>query len=839
MKSVFLPLLLLLSSFTVFSQSSVSTSSNMSLLSNWAPDSIPQYNDIWGYMDCSGNEFALLGSKFKIHFLDVTDPANPVEVANFSGGEGTTWRDIKTYRNRAYAVSDNTSEGLMIFDLSNLPQAVTKPYHDNNHFQNAHNLFIDEPNGRMYVAGSEVADLLIFDLSANPDNPVLIEALSLEGGYIHDLYVRDHIVYCSHLSSGLYIYDLRDPTAVEVLGSVTDYQGTVFNHSSWLSEDGNTLVFCDETHGAPVKIADVSDPTDIKVPVDQMFSSTLLAPTATNSIAHNPLIRDGYAFISYYHDGVQVYDVNNPDSIFQVAYFDTNTENTNYNGFLGCWGVYPFLSSGTIIASDINKGLFVLSLDALSLEPNLADIIPDATIAMTNGPIICTGDSVILSVPFEAGLTYIWTKENQVLPTDGNSLTVMTPGDYQLEVNNGICSSFSISYTIETKESPDLSMMTGDEVNLCVGDNYMITAPTGMDAYLWMQDGNVLANSNHLLQTVSSGVYTLLAYKNGCPSFSAPYNVTINEIPATQISTVQDAVCVGSEVQLQTGAGAENYDWFRNGEFVATTTEPFYTTEEEGTYSVRLSILDCSETSTDFNLSFSELPGNDILLSGSSTICEGESVMLSANENAASWLWLLNGEVYSTASAVEASDNGFYELTITNDSGCTATNQQFVNVSVLNPPTVVLQNESLTASECDFYQWYLNNQIIEGATAQVYTPSQNGVYTLVITNNLGCTASSVPFELTTVSANTPESWREIDIYPNPVSDLLQIDLNNDFIGTLQIEVFNASGQQLRSLDILPGMNNTVSLDLSTLSTGLYFVKLTNEEGSLVEKVLKK
>ncbi|MFT4667172.1 MAG: choice-of-anchor B domain-containing protein [Ulvibacter sp.] len=838
MKSVLLPLLLLLSGPFVFSQSSITTSSNMSLLSNWAPDSVPQYNDIWGYMDCYGNEFALLGSKFKIHFLDVTDPTNPVEVANFAGGEGTTWRDIKTYRNRAYAISDNTSEGLMIFDMSNLPQTVSKTYHANSHFENAHNLFIDEPNGRMYVAGSEVGNLLIFDLSVNPDAPVLVENLSLEGGYVHDLYVRDHLAYCSHLSSGMYIYDCRTPSEIEILGSVTDYQGTVFNHSNWLSEDGNTLIFCDETHGAPVKIADVSDPSDIKVPADQMFSSTLLAPTATNSIAHNPLIRGGYAFISYYHDGVQVYDMNNPDSIYQVAYFDTNTENTDYGGYLGCWGVYPFLSSGTIIASDINKGLFVLSLDAISLEPNLDDIIPDATISMTNGPLVCEGDSAILSLPFEAKLSYIWTKDDEVLQTDGNSLTIMTPGDYQLEVNNGICNSFSISYTIEFKESPDLTTMTGDAVNLCLGDNYIITAPTGMDAYLWMQDGNVLSNASHLIQVVESGVYTLLAYKDGCPSFSAPYHVNVNEVPATTISSVQEAICVGSEIQLQTGAGAENYNWFKDGELVANTTEPFFSTEEEGTYTVTLSILDCSETSDDFILEFSALPINEFLLSGSSTICEGESVTLSANENAASWQWLLDDELYSTNAIIEATDNGFYELTITNDAGCTATSQQFVNLSIVNPPTVILQNDVLTASSEEFYQWYLNDQIIEGATGQTYTPTQNGSYTLVVTNNIGCTAGSAPFQLTTVSIEIPESLQDVRFYPNPVSELLQIELTNYSLEVLHLEIFNASGKRLQKLNINSGMNSSTNLNMGHLSTGLYFVKLTNADGSLVQKILK-
>ncbi|HHS95552.1 MAG TPA: choice-of-anchor B family protein, partial [Phaeodactylibacter sp.] len=398
MKSVLLPFTFLLSSFSAFAQY---PSDHISLLSNWNPDSITQYNDIWGYMDCNGNEYSILGSKYKVHFMDLSNPQNPLEVANFSGGQGTTWRDLKTFRNRAYAVSDNTTEGLMIFDLSNLPQSVEKTYHSNQLFNNAHNIFIDEQNARMYVVGSSQGNLLIFDLAEDPDNPSLLVNANVEGGYAHDIYVRDHIAYLSHLTNGLYIYDCSDPQNIQVLGSTGDYLGTVFNHSSWLSEDGNTLIFCDETHAAKVKVADVSNPADIMVPAEYMFYSELEAPDASNSIAHNVLIREHYAFISYYHDGVQVFDISDPTSVQRVAYFDTYPTNTNYNGYQGCWGVYPFLSSGTIIASDISNGLFVLQLDDLTLQPTIDEIMPNTDLDIVNGTIICEGDSALIRVPHE------------------------------------------------------------------------------------------------------------------------------------------------------------------------------------------------------------------------------------------------------------------------------------------------------------------------------------------------------------------------------------------------------------------------------------------------------
>ena len=54
------------------------------------------------------------------------------------------------------------------------------------------------------------------------------------------------------------------------------------------------------------------------------------------------------------------FDISNPASPFKVAYYDTHPGNTDYNGFFGCWGTYPYLPSGTILASDDLNGLFVM-----------------------------------------------------------------------------------------------------------------------------------------------------------------------------------------------------------------------------------------------------------------------------------------------------------------------------------------------------------------------------------------------------------------------------------------------------------------------------------------------
>jgi hypothetical protein len=87
-----------------------------------------------------------------------------------------------------------------------------------------------------------------------------------------------------------------------------------------------------------------------------------------NNIVHNPFFLGNGLFLSYYHDGIQVYDLTDPLNPIRIAYYDTYPQNTTYSSYYGAWGVYPYLPSGTIVASDINHGLFLLKMKLGKLE---------------------------------------------------------------------------------------------------------------------------------------------------------------------------------------------------------------------------------------------------------------------------------------------------------------------------------------------------------------------------------------------------------------------------------------------------------------------------------------
>jgi len=361
---------------------------NMTLLSTYDDPDQPlsslgtKYSDCWGFTHANGTEVAILGGTEDILFIDITNPGNPeliyshhvlnmpTETDNRSG-----WRDFMTYGNYIYAAADQGTSGLLIFDLSQVPASITLVTQTISFWTRTHTIFIDEPNGKLYAGGSNTVSngLVILDLVADPENPTLAANVPLNGvggGYVHDMYARDNIVYCSHGTlSKIQMYDFSQLPNFTIFGAIENYPEPGYNHSSWLNDEGTMLAMCDETHGSDVKLVDITDPLNVSSDDCKTFYSELLGPSAPNeSVAHNPFILGDLAYIAYYHDGIQIFDISDPNDIDVVAYYDTYPDNTGYDGYDGCWGVYPYFPSGLIVASDMTYGLFVLEISNSPLD---------------------------------------------------------------------------------------------------------------------------------------------------------------------------------------------------------------------------------------------------------------------------------------------------------------------------------------------------------------------------------------------------------------------------------------------------------------------------------------
>jgi choice-of-anchor B domain-containing protein len=369
--------------FTIFTVSCSfgQISYNINLLGRWngAPNSdtthlfTQKYNEMWGYAQ-DGREYALLGGVAGYYFIEVTNPTHPVLRAYIPDliSSRCINRDLKTYSHYAYLAADNcANSSFIVADLKYLPDSVHIVYQSDTICTNIHSMYVE--NNRLYACSTRnpggvtgFYKMAVYSLQ-NPERPQLISVLDGPFGHTHQVTVYNDTAYCSNGFDGLFVYDYKNPANPVELMRIVGYQYSGYNHSSWLSPDHKKIVFTDEVpHNLPLKIYDISDFNNPEL-LSHISSSTSKA----NKVPHIPYWKDNYIYCSYYTDGLRIFNVSDPRNPVEVGYYDTYpADNPDAEAsYAGNWGVYPFLPSGRIIASDMQTGLYIFDVhQAVSVQ---------------------------------------------------------------------------------------------------------------------------------------------------------------------------------------------------------------------------------------------------------------------------------------------------------------------------------------------------------------------------------------------------------------------------------------------------------------------------------------
>ena len=313
-------------------------------------------NDVCGWVDPEGREYALVGLNTGVSIVSIDD--TPITEVAFVPGQNNTWRDINTFGHYAYVTSE-ARIGLLIIDLQYLPDSVqTYVWKDsiptptgNKPFEKAHTLWIDE-YGIAYLNGSNLNNggVVLIDVASNPTDPVFLGFAPAI--YSHDSYARDSILYSAEIFAGdASIYDVHDPQNITLIGRVKT--PNEFTHNVWLSDDSRYMFTTDERSNSYVTSYDIQDPANI-IELDRFRQADT---DGSGNIPHNVYVWNDWLVVAYYTSGTLIVDASRPDNLVEVGSFDSFLGEDG--GFEGVWGSYPFLPSGKILSSDRNSGLYV------------------------------------------------------------------------------------------------------------------------------------------------------------------------------------------------------------------------------------------------------------------------------------------------------------------------------------------------------------------------------------------------------------------------------------------------------------------------------------------------
>ncbi len=135
-------------------------------------------------------------------------------------------------------------------------------------------------------------------------------------------------------------------------------------------------------------------------------------------------------------------------------------------------------------------------------------------------------------------------------------------------------------------------------------------------------------------------------------------------------------------------------------------------------------------------------------------------------------------------------------------------------------PAIIQTGTTLTSSASTGNQWYLNGNMIAGATSQTLTISQNGLYEVHVTVN-GCTAIT-SINVTTIGINELQN-AGISIYPNPVTRNLNINFNR-LKNKVEVRLSQASGATVFENKQLNNVSN-IDVDMMKYEPGMYLLEI--------------
>ncbi len=725
-------------------------------------------NDIWGWEDGSGNEYALVGLENGFSCVDVTNPSSPVEEF-FISDINSIWRDIKTWGDYAY-ITTEANAGLLIVDLTDLTgntywhvsQFTNSTTGSSISFTSAHNIYIDE-NGIAYIFaprnnGSSVANsgAVFLDVNANATSPEYLGEWT--GQYIHDGMARGDTMYAGCIYAGkLFVVDVSNKSNPQTLGSVST--PNTFTHNAWVSDDGNYVFTTDEQSDAYLAAYDITNISNIQE-VDRIQSNP-----GSNSIPHNTHVDGNFLITSYYRDGTTVHDITYPNHMIQVAYYDSYTGSGN--GFNGCWGTYPFLSSGNIISSyrDSYNGKGVLHIYGRAFQQ--ACYLMGNVIDGTNGNNISSADVTILSTTTFAQTNIVGDYQTAVVDS-GTFLVVFSKNGYisdtlQVSLTNGVMT--ILDATLYPPCFMNITVSTTDAS--CFGGNdgtATVQVSGGQPPYA-IDWGGVNPNA------LSAGLYPITIYNDSCIKNDT---VVISEPNAINVNAIAtDVLCSGDcngtiFININGGVQPYNISWYDNGTLISNNI--IVSNLCAGNYNFILT--DNNNCTENGMLSILEPTALSLSVSADTILCNGGTSIATAYPYGGVapyfYNWSNNSSNQTTVLSV-----GQSIITITDTNGCSFTD----SIMVYQNDSILLYN-NISAISCNGandgsiaisissggqipFQYSVDNGVTFQNTNQFSSLSAGTYFVVVMDANL-CLANAIitltePLPLTATSTITDVS----------------------------------------------------------------------------------
>ncbi len=474
---------------------------------------------------------------------------------------------------------------------------------------------------------------------------------------------------------------------------------------------------------------------------------------------------------------------------------------------------------------------------------------------------------ILASTDCGATWTQIYLKGGSTLATVGNQATAFTPTNSQWRNDAVNISSFAgqnevifsfknhnhhgnflwidnINISGTVNAAPVTAFTTAG--NICLNGNVAfndVSSPAAT-SWSWTFPGGSPATStqqNPVVNFSVAGTHTVsLVATNSFGSDSVSQVVTVFPSPVAYAGADTN-ICSATYVQLNASGGV-TYSWSPTlGLSNPQIASPGVYMTASADFTVTVTDVNGCSAIDSVHVNILPLPAFGVSQSPSG-ICLGDTATLICTNPAWNYSWAPSSTLnIATGDSVLAMpiSSTTYSVTAVDTDGCVSTSTRVLTVyPPLPTPVVLISGFNLTCSTFGYsYQWFLNGNPIPGATAQTYTATQVGNYSVIAYSYQGCDSGISPAVFVD-GIKEQQDGLSFDIAPNPNNGIFDLYFNTTSPADYSINIYGVDGK-LVYVEELPHFSGTYrkQIDLSVFGSGYYLIRLNNDKQQTVKRII--
>jgi len=610
---------------------------------------------------------------------------------------------------------------------------------------------------------------------------------------ITSLLIYDTTIFAGVYLGGIYQRNINDSNWYSANTGIinpflTDVnQFTKDTNTIYAATDQSGYVYKSVNNGMNWHLANAGLPNNSQIKAIYSNGTTIYAGTYQQGIykstnqgnswtSFNSGIPSGSKISSFVANGSCIFSATENNGVYLLYDNDTTWDNVNTG-----------LTESTVFSLGIGDGnIFAGAQNGLATNRQickrpLSDFLPNAPGVPNGQGNLCAGagSSSYSTSGSNVASSYTWSISPSSAGTiNGSGLTTTILWDSAftgiaiLKVQGSNCfgsGSFSNNYYITIDSLPIARITPIGLTTFCHGDSVILTASSS-SSYLWSNN----ATTESIVATHTGNYSVMVTNANNCSATSIPTAVTVNQPAASQFSQV---IC-----------GGDSFN-FNNQNI-----------KQSGAYNDTLHTIAGCDSVVTLNLTV-----NYVLASINDTTCMGVA-------------YLFNGH--------NLIQSGIYKDTLQAVTGCDSVVTLRLLVDTLTVPTITRSNNILQTGSFASYQWLRNGADVSSATTQSITITQNGNYSVVVTNANGCSDTSAVLSVTTLGVQDITSACGVKLYPNPNNGSFILEFADDVVR--DVDITDAVG---RIVMVSAKVSRQQNFNLEQLATGVYIVRI-NQQGQV-------